>query len=81
MANMTKGARDLAAALEPRMTKGELSAKLGVSRGTIRAWLAGESYPDADQLRQMTELFGIDMARWGMPDSGTVLPSDGTDDE
>ncbi|WP_443081296.1 helix-turn-helix domain-containing protein, partial [Vagococcus sp.] len=45
--------------LEFKMTQEELAQTLFVSRPLISKWENGKSYPDLDQLIQLSDLFDI----------------------
>ena len=46
---------------EAGMTQSELGAKLNYSDKSISKWERAESLPDANVLKQMSEIFGVSM--------------------
>ena len=64
-----------------QLTQEDIAEKLGVTRQSVAKWEAGESIPDLDKCKQLSDIFGVsldDLANYEPDDNlGVGLPPKG----
>lgn len=79
MAALTPAAEALRKAIQPPVVpKVEDHAdRIGVTKASLYAWLAGSSRPSLDARHRIADLYGIPVRAWLTPEELGEEPSDG----
>lgn len=74
------GAKQLIAALEARgWSQEDLRRHIGVGRGVVSRWAAGERTPDLASALKLEATLGIPVAVWSLASESGALPSSADD--